>query len=217
MNFKISKDYYCNNINIYDKSSIDIKPGVTILVGCNGVGKTTLIQQLKSRCEKYDIPSLSFDQRGFQSSSMLMDKMLNVDGDISGLINMYASSEGQRIRESLYYFGTEYQKFLKTIKNHQNHIFFFFDALDSGLSVDNIIEFKRDCVEPIIKTCNEADKEAYIIVPCNEYEMARGENCLILPELTYREIKSYDTYRKIILKTRRKIDRLYGYEEFNYE
>ena len=217
MNFKISKDYYCSNVKMYEKSSVEIKPGLTILVGCNGAGKTTLIQQLKEKCKEFDIPNLSYDQRGLQSSSMLMDKMLNLDGDISGLVNMYASSEGQRIRESIYYFGRDYQRFLKTVKKHQNHLFFFFDALDSGLSVDNIIEFKHDCVEPIIETCNKANKEAYIIVPCNEYEMARGENCLILPDLTYREIKNYDAYRKIILRSRRKNDRAYGYEEFNYE
>jgi hypothetical protein len=217
MNFKISKDYYCSNIKMYEKSSVEIKPGLTILVGCNGAGKTTLIQQLKEKCEEFDIPNLSYDQRGLQSSSILMDKMLNLDGDISGLVNMYASSEGQRIRESIYYFGRDYQRFLKTVKKHQNHLFFFFDALDSGLSVDNIIEFKYDCVEPIIETCNKANKEAYIIVPCNEYEMARGENCLILPDLIYREIKNYDACRKIILRSRRKNDKAYGYEEFNYE
>ena len=217
MNFKISKDYYCLNVKMYEKSSVEIKPGLTVLVGCNGAGKTTLIQQLKEKCKEFDIPNLSYDQRGLQSSSILMDKMLNLDGDISGLVNMYASSEGQRIRESIYYFGRDYQRFLKTVKKHQNHLFFFFDALDSGLSVDNIIEFKYDCVEPIIETCNKINKEAYIIVPCNEYEMTRGENCLILPDLTYREIKNYDAYRKIILRSRRKNDRAYGYEEFNYE
>ena len=217
MNFKISKDYYCSNVKMYEKSSVEIKPGLTILVGCNGAGKTTLIQQLKEKCKEFDIPNLSYDQRGLQSSSMLMDKMLNLDNDISGLVSMYASSEGQRIRESIYYFGRDYQRFLKTVKKHQNHLFFFFDALDSGLSVDNIIEFKHDCVEPIIKTCNKANKEAYILVPCNEYEMARGENCLILPDLTYKEIKNYDDYRKIVLRSRRKNDRAYGYEEFKYE
>lgn len=217
MNFKISKDYYCSNVKMYEKSSVEIKPGLTILVGCNGAGKTTLIQQLKEKCKEFDIPNLSYDQCGLQSSNMLMDKMLNLDGDISGLVNMYASSEGQRIRESIYYFGDEYIKFLKTVKKHQNNLFFFFDALDSGLSVDNIIEFKYACVEPIIETCNKANKEAYILVPCNEYEMARGENCLILPDLTYREIKNYDAYRKIILRSRRKNNRIYGYEEFNYE
>ena len=102
MNFKISKDYYCSNVKMYEKSSVEIKPGLTILVGCNGAGKTTLIQQLKEKCKEFDIPNLSYDQRGLQSSNMLMDKMLNLDGDISGLVNMYASSEGQRIRESLY-------------------------------------------------------------------------------------------------------------------
>lgn len=217
MNFKISKDYYCSNVKMYEKSSVEIKLGLTILVGCNGAGKTTLIQQLKEKCKEFDIPNLSYDQRGLQSSDMLMDKMLNFDNDISGLVNMYASSEGQRIRESIYYFGRDYQKFLKTVKKHQKHLFFFFDALDSGLSVDNIIEFKHDCVEPIIETCNRANKEVYILVPCNEYEMARGENCLILPDLTYREIKNYDDYRKIILRSRRYNDRAYGYEEFNYE
>ena len=49
--FKIIKDpNECGNL--YYKSSISFEPGVTVLIGCNGCGKTSLIRQIKHRLEK---------------------------------------------------------------------------------------------------------------------------------------------------------------------
>ena len=216
MRFELNKKYY-GDAMMYNKSIVYIYPGLTVLVGCNGIGKTTLITQLKERCNEFNIPYLDFNQVGMQSSSMMMDRMLNLDNDISGLTSMYCQSEGKKIKETFCYFGKKYMKFMNEIKSEQERIFFFFDAVDSGFSVDNVLEFKYDCVNSIIETCKNINKEAYIIVSCNEYEMARNENCIILPELNYRQIKSYNTYRKIILRSRRKLNRIHGYEEFIYE
>ena len=40
--FKIDRDYNGLGCNIYQKGTVTINPGVTVLVGCNGIGKTTL-------------------------------------------------------------------------------------------------------------------------------------------------------------------------------
>ena len=49
------------------------------------------------------------------------------------------------------------------------------DAVDSGLSVDNIVDVK----EQLFKTILEYNygNEIYIVISANEYEMARGEQC----------------------------------------
>ena len=41
--FKIYKDYYEDDTKLYKKGTIEIKSCVTVLVGCNGIGKTTLL------------------------------------------------------------------------------------------------------------------------------------------------------------------------------
>ena len=47
--FTLIKDYYDEGFNLYKKKTITIKPGVTVLVGCNGIGKTTLLHQIRDR------------------------------------------------------------------------------------------------------------------------------------------------------------------------
>lgn len=42
--FKLIKDCYYKDENIFEKRTITLEPGVTVLVGCNGLGKTTLIK-----------------------------------------------------------------------------------------------------------------------------------------------------------------------------
>lgn len=59
--FKIDSHYYGDDYKLYNKTTITLNPGVTVLVGCNGSGKTTLLHQLKHRLEKEKIPVISFD------------------------------------------------------------------------------------------------------------------------------------------------------------
>ena len=59
--FTLHKRYYGEDYDLYKKKTITIKEGLTVLVGCNGIGKTTLLRQIKDHCKKEDIPVLSFD------------------------------------------------------------------------------------------------------------------------------------------------------------
>ena len=59
--FKLYKDYYDEGYDIYKKKTITIKPGVTVLVGCNGIGKTILLHQIRDGLKKEKIPCISFD------------------------------------------------------------------------------------------------------------------------------------------------------------
>lgn len=59
--FQLKKDYYDEGHELYKKETITINPGITVLVGCNGTGKTTLIHQIQSQLKKEDISCISFD------------------------------------------------------------------------------------------------------------------------------------------------------------
>lgn len=47
--FVLERDYYEEGVNLYKKKTVTIDPGVTVLVGCNGIGKTTFLRQLRSK------------------------------------------------------------------------------------------------------------------------------------------------------------------------
>lgn len=74
------------------------------------------------------------------------------------------------------------------------------DGVDSGFSIDAIEDLKRGLFDTIFEMY--PDKEIYIIVSANEYEMARGEMCFDVVNCRYVNIKSYDRYRKIVMKSR---------------
>ena len=44
--FTLERDYYDTGDNLFKNKTVTIKPGVTVLVGCNGTGKTTQIRLL---------------------------------------------------------------------------------------------------------------------------------------------------------------------------
>ena len=59
--FKIDNDAYGEGIKMYNKATIELVPGVTVLVGCNGAGKSTLLKQLYGIVQKENIPCVMFD------------------------------------------------------------------------------------------------------------------------------------------------------------
>lgn len=73
------------------------------------------------------------------------------------------------------------------------------DAIDSGLSVDNIVDLKENLFKTILK---EKELRIYIIISANEYEMANGEDCLDIDNCEYIKFSNYDEYRKFILNSR---------------
>lgn len=58
---KLSKDPYGYGFDLYKKRSVTIKPGLTILVGCNGSGKSTFLNCIKNTLKKEDIPYMEFN------------------------------------------------------------------------------------------------------------------------------------------------------------
>ena len=58
MKIKVWKDPYDTGVSVTTAKTIDIVPGLTVLVGCNGSGKTTLLHNIKSTLEEKDIPVL---------------------------------------------------------------------------------------------------------------------------------------------------------------
>ena len=88
----------------------------------------------------------------------------------------------------------------------------FFDAIDSGLSVDNVVDVKECLFKTIFD--DNPNTDVYIIVSANEYELARDESCFDVYNGKYIKFKDYEDYRNFILKTRKiKDKRVYKEDE----
>jgi hypothetical protein len=234
--FKFNKDYY-DERNIYKKSKIEINTGITVLVGCNGSGKSTLQLIMKDDLEKNKIEYLEYDNLKNGDHSVMQE--LAFKNDFARLSAKMAMSEGENIRDNICSIAENIGKYMRTGENPANGFsrkianllrdkdedddlieesderWLFFDALDSGYSIDNILEFK-ELLHLILDDFNKSLK-IYIIVTANEYEMCVDEPCFDVVEGKYIDINSYEDFRETILKSRKykdeQLDLYYREEE----
>ena len=133
--FKIEKRPYDNII--YKKSNIEINPGVTILTGCNGCGKTTLLRMIKETLSSLNIPSLYYSNE-VDGGSMAISANIYMD-DIVTAATLMQSSEGEQIYINLGNTASKIGKFVHEHK-HDKELWILLDAVDSGLSIDNMLD-----------------------------------------------------------------------------
>ena len=195
--FKLNKDYYDEGVELFNKTEIEFNPGLTVLVGCNGAGKSTLINHLRYNLSLNDIPHLKYDNL-VNGGNIAREDAMKI-GDMKKVILLSTSSEGENI---LINFGDFIEKVGRKVKwcieNNEKELWILCDAVDSGFSIDNIIQFKSVC-SLILKDAKNLD--VYIIAAANSYEMANSENCLDVYNGKYRTFKSYNTYKNFILKS----------------
>ena len=127
--------------------------------------------------------------------------------DFSFLATSLCSSEGENIVMNLGNLASKMGRYTGTCDREglQDEYWFLLDAVDSGLSIDNIDDLKQYLFKTIID--RHPDKSVYILVTANSYEMCRGEQCLDVHSGTYREFEDYENYRKFIMDCRETKDK----------
>jgi len=220
---KLFLDPYDLGFDMYKKKTVSINPGVTVLVGCNGIGKTTFLKDIETKLKKEGIPLAYFDNLLEGGSNSRSERAFY--GDFEFLATSLQSSEGENIVLNLINLSKKLGEFIRTghYKTRENALanifkqvddtkgeteesnrskerWILFDAVDSGLSVDNIVDLKEGLFRTILE--NEKEKDVYIIVSANEYEMANNESCFDVYHGEYATFKDYDAYRDFILKSR---------------
>ncbi len=228
--FTLHKRYYGEDYDLYKKKTITIKEGLTVLVGCNGIGKTTLLRQIKDQCKKEDIPVLSFDN--LKEGGGHAVSSAGFYGDFGFMATAMASSEGENIVMNIGKLASNLRGFIKNgeVKGNSdalarafakamwgegeedekevpNERWLLLDAVDSGLSVDNIVDIKEYLFKTIF--ADKGDTKVYIVVSANEYEMARGENCFDVYNGKYVKFKDYEEYRDFVIESRKIKDQRY--------
>lgn len=202
--FKIDNDAYGEGIKMYNKVTIELVPGITVLIGCNGAGKSTLLKQLYGIVQKDNIPCVMFDN--LKDGGSNERNKARFYGDITFLATSMCSSEGENIALNMGNFEKMIGSMFRNNPN-DNEYWIFADAVDSGFSIDNVVELKDELFKLILDI--HKDKEVYIVITANTYEMARGEQCFDVINGKYVSIKSYEKYRSVILKSRDKKDARY--------
>lgn len=145
-------------------------------------------------------------------------------GDFSFMATAMCSSEGENIVMNLGKLAVRLGDFVKTGEDTKDVKFkalarslrledkteeekeipkerwILLDAVDSGLSVDNVIDLKEQLFKTILEY--SYGNEIYIVVSANEYEMARGEQCFDVYNGKYVKFNDYEEYRNLVSQSK---------------
>ena len=95
MKIKLEQDYYDTGVKLFPYRTLNLEPGITVLVGCNGSGKTTLLKQIKCHCSDNNIKYLHYDNYKDGGGHAMQSNLLF--NDIKAVALDAVSSEGERI------------------------------------------------------------------------------------------------------------------------
>lgn len=196
--FTLNNDWYGeDDFNIFKKKKITIKSGLTVLVGCNGAGKTTLLKQIEQSLKSKDIPVMLHNNKSDGERELKSRAALY--GDFNIVAKLMMSSEGENIVNVMSEIARKMGDFTRRNGNSKE-LWFMFDAVDSGLSIDNILEIKEQLIPIVLE--HDADKDIYFLISTNSYEFARGENCFDVINGKYIKFSNYEEYRDFILNSK---------------
>lgn len=195
----------------------NINPGITMLIGPNGSGKTTALSQIRSLfstendlVKKWNTIEINDSIRNLYSS-YLYDNVYKetftkstwgATDHLDRVAQTFENSEGQNMYDYLYYKINEIgQAVTKAIKNNKKGIFLLFDGLDSGLSLDVINTIRKSVLEFIIETEKKRNNlEVYIICSANSYEFCNNYDCIDVTNQKHITFTNYTDYEKYFVK-----------------
>lgn len=182
---------------------IEINPGYTALVGPNGTGKSTFLQQIQTFCEKNGYKYLIYDNmRDGRHSTIDMGLAM---GNISDIAAHICNSEGEGI---IYNIGNLAAKVGRMCYQNglsftvQTPVFVLLDGIDSGMSIDKLWSFRHDFADFIISEERKNNNpDLYIITTANNYELVnRNADCINVITGKHMTFDSYDSFEEFIFR-----------------
>ena len=188
---KIYDDY-----NLYKKHTFEFNEGITCLIGKNGAGKSTLLKMIQEILK----PKNCFYYNNEDSEKHAMDKF-SFYGDMENLFRNFGSSEGQNIRNNFGDVVGGIRQYILRMKNkNKKQVVILLDGLDSGISLDYIVQLKKDLFPLILQDCEENNLECYILIGANNYEFCSDVDCVRVSDAKHFKFKDYNDFRKIYLR-----------------
>lgn len=197
------------DFKLYQRKNFTFEPGLTSLVGCNGSGKSTMLDfYLKPYVRKNKIEYIFWNDRRSGGSTLMQQCMDN--DDMNGVISLFMSSEGERISYALLDVFRNIGRCFRVCKGKP--VVIMFDAIDSGMSVDEISETRNVILDIVIPDAESCNVIPYFIIAANNYEWCSDSRIHNIDIQTGKSliINSYEDYKKAILKSRERKDKMRG-------
>ena len=225
----ITRDPYYEEEYLFENDHLTLTDQVTVFVGPNGYGKTTLVNMLKEALERDGAVSFSNNPHtrsiarafelvkadesaknrasiGFISYDSHADDHTNsisaslVNNNMRQLLLRRESSEGENNLISL---GDLFDNAQAVAKEHPDleHLIIFVDGIDSGLSVDKIDFIVRNLDLKIKQVESQnPDLNVALVFTANHYEMVR--NLPTIDPITFETINysDYEEFRSDMIK-----------------
>lgn len=227
MRFKIhTRNYYDEDQILYKaknrEGSIDIEFGhVYAFVGCNGLGKSTLIRQIchdsdtsldnfaHNLMDDYNGRSIFarfFSDPGKEPETFYLpiDRSSSARGfGDDALLAEVASnfmSTGEALAHDLGPCLAIVRKELPRLRGKE--VYILLDDLDVGVSLD-VIEDERRVINQMARDLEANGTRYAICVAANNYELAKGLECISCADLSPVSFSTYGEYRDFVLSARR--------------
>lgn len=139
--FKIERDCYEDENYLYKKGHVTFQPGLTVLVGCNGCGKTTLMKQLENilKKDRKKARVFRYENEIHGGHSSMQEAMFY--GDMSFVAASAMSSEGEKISLNMQKAAAKIGSLMKKSPDI-DEFWLLLDGVDSGFSIDAIEDLK---------------------------------------------------------------------------
>lgn len=214
-----NKNYYIEG-TLYKANKLTLQANdVYCLVGCNGIGKSTILYQMihdNDNSLKETAYDLKDDYNAFSNLfnskkkneynefyiSINKDTKLNIKDDDSILHNLFGNfmSTGE---QNVHNILPNLPNIIESLNKLENkELYVMIDDLDVGVSIDVLIELAKiiDKLELKLKKLNI---NYYIVITANSYELARRFKCIDVINMKEISFKDYDDYANYVSETRK--------------
>lgn len=229
-----NKNYYDENDALYKANKLTLQSNnVYCLVGCNGIGKSTILRQMiHDNTNSLDKTAYNLKNDYGLFINLWDEKNKNEYNDFYILINkntkLYVTNEDERMlnklfgnfmsvgEQNVYNILPNIGKTIESLNNleklENKNLFIMIDDLDVGVSIDVLIELAK-IIDKLELKLKELNVNYYVVITTNSYELARRFKCIDVVNMKEISFKDYDDYSNYISETRKYKDTRNAKEE----